>query len=227
MEADFYRDKKFRIIVGALWGVMLGFEIYKQLVFSFNNQTITWDYAWYSFPYQLCSTPLYLLPFVAFMKDCKLRDGIIIFISTFALFGGLCVYVFPNDVFSTDYLGVQIQTMVHHGLQLVLGVYIAVYYCKKVTLKNFLISIPVFAVLLVLALVLDLIVPSLVGETFNMFYISPYYGCHLPILSGIYQAVPYVVFLFIYTLGFVLCALLIFAIYFGAIMLAEKRTMKS
>ena len=38
--------------------------------------------------------------------------------------------IYPNDVFSTQ-LGISIQTMVHHGMQVVLGVYVSVYNRNK------------------------------------------------------------------------------------------------
>ena len=41
------------------------FEIMKQLTYSFNwnenTQTATWNYQWYAFPFQFCSTPMYLM----------------------------------------------------------------------------------------------------------------------------------------------------------------------
>ena len=213
------KDKNFRKIVAVSWGVMLIFEIYKQLVFSYNASSDTWN----SFPYQLCSTPLYLLPFVAFMKDSKISDGIILFIATFSLFGGLCVYVEPGDVFSTSFLGVHIQTMVHHGLQIVIGIYTAIYYAKKITLKNLFYSFIVFVVMLVIAIVLNLVVYHLITkETFNMFFISPYYPCTLPVLSEVYQKVHYALFFIIYTFGFVFCASLIFGIFYAIKKLALK-----
>ena len=50
---------------------------------------------------------------------------------------------------------------------------------------------------------------------FNMFYLSPYYGCSMPVLSLIRPAVPYPVFLAIYVLGFTLIGLLVFGIEVG------------
>jgi hypothetical protein len=48
---------------------------------------------------------------------------------------------------------------------------------------------------------------------FNMFYISPFQPCTLPVLSEVYAKVPsYPVFLVIYVLGFTLVAALIYTI---------------
>ena len=196
------KDKTFRRIVLISWIIILVLEIYKQLIYSVSEVggSAVWDYQWYAFPYQLCSTPLYLLPFVAFMKDGKTRDSIMSFLSTFAMFGGLAVFIYPNDVFIST-IGINIQTMVHHGLQIVLGIYFMVY---------------VFGVMLGIAMLLNIVLYHTVmvnnGESFNMFYISPYFPCTLPVLSMIYAKVPYVVFLLIYIFGFILAGAIMFAL---------------
>jgi hypothetical protein len=133
-------DKKFRIIIGVVWAIMLLFEIYKQVEFSFNYDELTgsvrWDYEWYAFPFQLCSKPLYLLPFIVFLPDGKVRNSIIAFIGSFALFGGLATMVFPTTVF-IETIGINIQTMVHHGLQVVIGVFALVHERFNLSIKYF------------------------------------------------------------------------------------------
>jgi len=47
-------------------------------------------------------------------------------------------------------------------------------------------------------------------DTFNMYFISPYFDCTLPILSIIYPLVPYPLFLVMYILGFSLIAALMY-----------------
>ncbi len=68
-------DKHFRRIVFISWIAIVVLEIYKQLVFSveYTEGAFVWDYQWYAFPFQFCSSPLYALPFVALMPDGKLR----------------------------------------------------------------------------------------------------------------------------------------------------------
>ncbi|MBE6663124.1 MAG: hypothetical protein E7602_01310 [Ruminococcaceae bacterium] len=206
-------DKAFRRIVLISWISMVVLEFYKQFVYSYSVEpsVIEWDYQWYAFPYQLCSTPLYVLPFIAFMKDSKFRDCFVAYMSTFSLFAGIAVFLYPNDVFIST-IGINIQTMVHHGLQIVLGIFFIVYARKKFSKKYFAGGIIVFAALIILAMVLNLLVPLGIDETFNMFYISPYYDCTLPILSLIYPNVPYIVFLMLYALGFVLVAFIVYSI---------------
>lgn len=218
-------DKKFRRILLISWLVILLFEIYKQIVFSYNYNAETglgsWHYGWGSFPYQLCSTSMYLLPFAVWLKDGKLRDSVLSFLALFSFFGGLCVYVFPNDVFHTDILGVQIQTMVHHGLQIVIAIYIVAHERWKFNFMFFLRSIPTFIVMLAIAMTLNLVGHHFIEGTFNMFYISPYYPCPLVILDNIYATQPYALFLIIYAVGFVVCALIMFLIQFGILKLCQ------
>lgn len=221
------KDKTFRWIIFIAWLIMVLFEVYKEVIFmSFHVSdagVVTWSYDWYAFPFQLCSTPLYLLPFVFLLKDCKVRNAVMMFISTFAMFGGLITFIYPGDVFTTV-IGQNLQTMVHHGLQIVLGIYIAVYNRKNFNIRNFFGGCIVFVIMLGVAMALNLIMPQFIpGNTFNMFFISPYFPCTLPILNVIYANAPYAAFLIIYVLGFVLAALLMFLIIYLIIRASRKK----
>ena len=220
-------EKGVRIMAGSLWGLMVALEIGKQLIYSIwlVDGQFVWDYQWYAFPFQFCSSPLYVLPIVAFVKESKFRDAAITFLATFSLFAGLCVYVFPNDVF-TEITFINYQTMIHHGAQIFFGVYLAFRYREKMTPKNLVWGTAVFSALAALAMAMDIgahyIFPIYgIEETFNMFFISPYYECTLPVLSMVYAAVPYPVFLCIYIFGFMLCAGIIMLILKGFVKLGD------
>lgn len=223
------KQKTFRIFVFVCWFVILLLEVYKQLVFSFSltDNKAVWDFQWYAFPFQLCSVQLYLLPFVVFLKDGKIRNAIMAFLSLFSFFGGLVVFIYPNDVF-VPMIGINIQTMVHHGLQVLLGIFFIVYNRKKLGIKYYLSSLIVFAVCLCVAMALNFIVPNFTEETFNMFYISPKFDCTLPVLSVIYPKVPYVVFLLLYIVGYSFIGLVFFLIFYAfAKLLNKERLSKS
>lgn len=223
-------DKTFRRIMLICWLVMAVLEVYKQVVFTFECDDAgvgAWDYQWYAFPYQLCSTPLYVLPFIAFLRDNSLREAFASYMSFFSLFGGLAVFFYPNDVF-VETIGINIQTMVHHGLQIALGIFCTVYYRKRYSIKHYLKSIPVFAGLTAVAIVLNEVVYAVftangIDETFNMFYISRHFDCTLPILSDVYARVPYIAFALIYILGFALVSFILFLVQRGIIALVNKR----
>ena len=212
-------DKNVRKILFICWIIMLIFEVYKQIAFTFqrNENDPYWDYQWYMFPYQLCSTPLYTLPLIVFLKDSRVRDAFIAFTSTYALFGGLVVFVYPNDVFTTT-IGINIQTMVHHGIQIISGIFLLVYNRKKLNISFLIKGTYVFVFAFILAIVLNESVyfifknNNITPEVFNMFYISRHYGCHLPILNTIYLNTSYVFFLLVYLFGFTLISFIIILI---------------
>lgn len=222
------KKKTFRNIVLGCWILIILLEIYKQINFAFNleNGIVTWDYSWYAFPFQFCSTPLYLLPFIVFLNDGKLKDSFLAYMTTFSFFGGLVVFIYPNDVFIST-IGINVQTMIHHGLQIILGIFFVVYNRNRFDLKFYLKSIPLFGVMILIALVLNISIYHILqnlnmDDTFNMFYISPYFECTLPILSNVYNATPYIVFLFIYIFGFVLISFIIYYVEQLIIKLSKK-----
>ena len=207
-------------MVTVVWIVLVVLELYKQINYTFSYEGgITSDYQWYAFPYQFCSTPLYVLPFIAFCRDGKLRDTAIAFMASFSLFAGLAVMLYPGDVF-IETIGINIQTMVHHGSQVVLGIFFGVRYRERLNKLFFARGIIMYACVLAIALIMNVVVyhafaANAIDETFNMFYISPYFDCTLPILSMIYPAVPYPVFLAIYIVGFSIAALAVISIVYG------------
>ncbi len=186
---------------------MIALEIYKQLNFTYEWDTDTWDYSWYAFPYQFCSTPMYVMPLaLLFRKKPLIRDACRAYLATYALFGGLVVMAYPSDVFIST-IGINIQTMVHHGSMVVIGVLTWVSGKAKIEHKTMLYALPVFAALAMLALSANILWYAVGNEeTFNMFYISPYYDCTLPLLDIVYKALPYPIFLILYLVGFSLAA---------------------
>lgn len=209
-------DKTYRKIILSFWIIMTLLEVYRELVFSMQvvDGVAVWDYAWYQFPFQLCATPLYAFPLITLLPDGAVRDACRSYVATFALFGGIAVMLYPGDVLCS-YIGINIQSLVHHGLQLVGGIITAVSIRNKYNLREFAKGVIVFAVFVSVAMALNIgvhayLVSAGMDDTFNMFFISPYFDCTLPILSAIYPLVPYPVFLISYIIGFSLVALIVF-----------------
>ena len=222
-------DKKMRIIVFIAWFLMVFCEVGKQLLFAMNVQgdMVIWEYNWYSFPFQFCSTPFYTLPFVFLLKDCKLRRAIMSYIATFSLFAGFIVMVLPTSVFNT-YAFINMQTMLHHGMQVVLGVGMAVYNRRRLNLPFFASGLITFAGFSAVAMILNITIPKyLAGKgietAFNMFYISPYYNNDLPVLSTLYPMLPYPIYLVVFFLGFGFAAILMYAIEKGIVALTLRK----
>ena len=223
-------EKTVNRIAAIVWIVIVTLEVYKQIVFSLylTDGRFSWDYSWYAFPFQFCSSPLYILPFIAFCKNARLREFCIAYMMTFSLFAGIAVFCYPNDVF-TDMAGINLQTMVHHGSQILMGVFLGVRYRDKLNLKFFRGGAIVFVAMVFVAMLLNIVAYHAFGafgidETFNMFFISPYFDCTLPLLSIVWAKVPYLVFVCIYFFGFILCALLIYGVIYGFNKLAKRIT---
>ena len=203
------------IIVGIL-------EIYKQINFSFGYEGgISFDYQWYAFPWQFCSTPLYIGLLAGLVRG-KSHDNLCAYLATYALFAGLGVMFYPSTVF-TSTLGICIQTMVCHGSMIVIAVFLYYTGYVRAELKTLWKAIPVFVLMLGIAVTLNE-VANLTGlletETFNMFFVSPYCEPSLPVYSLVQNALMgyswgYPVCLALYVFGFTVCALVMVAIPMG------------
>ena len=223
-------DKTVRRILFGAWVVLVALEVYKQLVFSMDvtDGVADWSYQWYVFPFQFCSSPLYVLPFAIFPRSKRIRNTVMSFLATFSFFGGLAVMAYPGDVF-IGMIGINFQTMVHHGSQVVLGVLMVAWNRRRMDKVFFAKGVIVFAILVAVAMILNFgvhaaLVSAGMGDlTFNMFFISPYHPCTLPVLSLVYPAVPYPVFLVLYLLGFSAVAGIVFGMEAGILHLIGRR----
>ena len=198
----FFRDASdgtFRLLIAVMFLVMLVGEVMKQFVYPFSivDGVLVKDYDWSTFPFQLCSTPLYVLPLIALLPDCKLRDCAACYIMTYGLIGGVAVYLTPYSVFATRVF-INIQTMVHHGLQIVSGVYIASYYRRRINKSFYHGGVAVFVVTFTIANLLNTVFYDMLiakgkipeGYQFNMFYISPRVGLKLPFFADTFNTLP-------------------------------------
>lgn len=211
-------EKTLKIILLTMGGICLGFETYKQLVFSFHYDPLLassyWSYQWYAFPFHFCSIPMYLAPMAAFLKPGKVRQAIFNFLGTFGLFGGLAVMIYAEPVYITM-IGINIQTMVHHGSQVVLGVFLIASGRVELKYKALIGAAVVLIIPVLMSVIMNVVFYQIHGTSlgqFNMFWISPYFPTELPILSGIRPHVPYPIFLLIYIGGFILIASLVLSL---------------
>ena len=193
--------------------VVIVLEVYKQINFTFiyDGAQINTDYQWYIFPFQFCSTPMYISLLAGVIKNRKLHSALCAYLGSFALFAGLCVMLYPAQVFIPT-IGINIQTMICHGLMITIGIYLLGSGYVKAESKTALKAIPVFAVCVVLASIMNEIayVTGLTErETFNMFFISPHCEPSLPVYSLVQGVVPYPWCGLIYILGFSAAAYII------------------
>lgn len=214
-------DKQNRIILFVFAMVSLLFEVYKQLVFSYDASTDVWSYRWYAFPFQFCSTPMYVALIAALIKKGKVQESMLSFLAVFGMPAGLLVIITVGDIF-TDLIGINIQTMIHHGGQVLVGVYLLACGRVKINWKTPLKALPVFIALVAIALTLNIVVYNAVTkDVFNMFFISPYIEPSIVLFPIIYNNAPYPIFLLTYILGFTLLAYITTTVVFGIKMLCK------
>ena len=186
--------------------IVLVLEVYKQInyTFSFDGTKINADYQWYIFPFQFCSTPMYVGLLAGVVRKGKLHDALCSYLGTFALFAGLCVMFYPPQVF-VGTIGINVQSMICHGSMITVGIYLLASGYVKAEHKTILKAIPVFAVCVLLAAGMNEIAffsGLLETEDFNMFFISPHCEPSLPVYSFVQAVVPYPLCAIIYIIGF-------------------------
>ena len=202
-----YADEKTTRKILLITSVMaIGLEVYKQINYTFvyDGTQINTDFLWYAFPFQFCSTPMYVGLAAALIKHKKIYDALCAYLATFSLFAGLCVMCYPAQVFIPT-IGINIQTMICHGVMITIGIYLLGTGYVKSEHKTILKAIPVFTIFVVIASIMNEIAylsGLLETDNFNMFYISPHCDPSLPVYSLVQAVVPYPWCLFIYVLCF-------------------------
>ena len=116
------------------------------------------------------------------------------------ILGSIATIIIPDSCFVSDIL-INMHTMWLHCGSLVVSVYLLMTGEVKLNIKNLANAILVFFMFVGMAELLNILVYNsgiLKGETFNMFYISPYFISTLPIFDIIQENVPYLLYLITY-----------------------------
>lgn len=209
--------------------VVFALEIYKQIVFTFGDGSGEAGYAWYAFPFQFCSTPMYVGLLLGIFRKGRIHQMLLSYLSCYALFAGLAVMLYPADVYIST-VGINIQTMICHGSMVVIGGYLLGSGQVKLEWKTLLKAMPVFAICVAVAATLNELayrVGILQDHNFNMFFISPYLECTLPVYSLVHNAVPFPVNLILYIFGFTAAAGLILLLCKGLQLLSQSLQQKT
>ena len=199
-----YNESKLKKVLLIYGLVALILEVVKQIMWSFNydsiNNIITWKYEWYAFPFQLCTTPIYVSLICYFLKKGKIRDSLLSYMAFITILGSIATIIIPTSCFVEDVL-INIHTMWLHCGSLVVSIFLLMNKEVKVNINNLLKAISVFIIFVLIALFLNILVYNinvLNTDTFNMFYISPYFISTLPVFDIIQKYLPYPLFLLTY-----------------------------
>lgn len=202
-----HSDKQLKLVLGIYGIIAFILELLKQLIWSFYydpaTSLITWDYTWYAAPFQLCTTPIYVSIICLFLKKNKFRDGLLSYLAFYTILGSIMTIIIPDSCFTSDVL-INIHTMYLHCGSLVVSIYLLISKEIEITYKNLLYGFIVFLVFVFIANTLNISFYhfKIIGdETFNMFYISPYFISSLPIYNTIQESIPYFFYLMIYIIS--------------------------
>ena len=204
------KEKTYKQILFIFWIVLIVLEIFKQLIKAYHyGEPSYWEYSIRDFPFSICSMVYYLIPIILFVnkeKHPKIVDAAIGYFCFIMLTMGLVVCIYTKMV-TSDLIFINIQTMVHHGALVVLGVFIYVWNRKTITIKTFYRSLIAFAITAVIAIIINV---AFYPHFINMFFINPTRITNLPIGNVVQEKAGYPVYL----IGFLsLIALLAFLTY--------------
>lgn len=195
-----------RTVFGVYGFVTLALELLKQLMWAVaeTEEGLVWSYSWYSAPFQYCTMPLYISLILFFSKNTKLNGYLLAFLGLYAIVSMTGVMFYPGDVF-TEHVLINVHTMCLHGGGLAVSLFVLIRGLVPLRFGSVMKGFAVFLVCTALALLLDVGVELSGlndGETFNMFYISPYYESTLPVFDRLWKKLPYPLFLLSYIAAF-------------------------
>lgn len=223
------KDPQKRVRDWVFWTAVAVFilEIYKQVNYSFDytDTTVAFDFEWYAFPWQFCSTPMYVGLLTGVFKKGKIHNALCAYLATFSIFAGAAVMFYPVSIY-TGTAGINFQTTFCHGSMIVIGVYLLYSGYVKLEHRTILKALSVFAATVAAAVVMNEIAYRsglLETETFNMFFISPYCEPSLPVYSLVQGVVPFPWCLVLYIFGFTAAAYIILLAAMGIQRLAHRR----
>jgi hypothetical protein len=201
-------------------------EVYKQINYTFSYEGgISADYQWYAFPWQFCSTPMYVGLLVGLFRKGKVHDALCAYLATFSVFAGVAVMLYPASIYVST-IGINIQTTICHCSMIVIGAYLFASGHVKLEHKTLFKALPVFAAAVGIAVVLNelAVVAGIVpNETFNMFFVSRHCEPSLPVYSLVQGVVPYPWCLIIYIAGFSIAAYVMLLVAMGVGKLTRKK----
>lgn len=199
-------------------------EVYKQIVYcvSFDGSGFHFRYKWYIFPFQFCSTPMFVGLLGGIFKKEKFHRMCCAYLCSYSVFAGLSVMISPHQVL-TDIVGLNIQTMFCHGSMITIGIFLMCTDYTKQTFRTLLDALPLFAGAFAIAVIFNEIGYYAGFEQLNLFFISPHETTVIPILSTIEKFCPPPVPQIVYFISFSFIAFIVIKAFAGINKLRSKK----
>ena len=100
--------------------LLLALEIYKQIFCLRVNH----PYNWNDFPFQFCSTPMFLMIPAALLRPGRVKEALYKFLAFYGCLAGVSVMFYPTVISEAVYLTMIVHTMIWHVSMIVVGVYV-------------------------------------------------------------------------------------------------------
>ena len=206
------KEKTYKTILLIIWIVLIFLEVFKQLVKSYHyGNPSYWEYSVRDFPFSICSMVYYFVPIILFInreKHPKIVDAAIGYLSFITLTMGIVVCIYTKMV-TSNLIYINVQTLVHHGALVVLGVFIFVWNRKTITIKTFYRSMIAFAITAVIAIIINV---AFYPHFINMFFINPTRITNLPVGNIVQEKAGYPVYLIAFLSTIALTAFLTYLV---------------
>ena len=178
-------------------------------------------------PFQICSIPMYLLPFIYFMKEGKLKQAFVGYVSFQSFTSAFFYFVKPAAALNTAYIAITVQSILWHSLMVASGVYAMIAYglLTKEGFRSFIYSYILWVVTVVIAVILNIVlIKANPGTALNLFYIAPNSTFKYPLLSILFkEPKPYLLFLLVYLVYYFIGGFTVYGVGCGIRALATKR----
>ena len=177
--------------------------------------------------FQICSIPMYLLPFIYFMKEGKLKQAFVGYVSFQSFTSAFFYFVRPAAALNTAYIAITVQSILWHSLMVASGVYAMIAYglLTKEGFRSFIYSYILWVVTVVIAVILNIVlIKANPGTALNLFYIAPNSTFKYPILSILFkEPKPYLLFLLVYLVYYFIGGISVYGVGCGIRALATKK----
>ncbi len=180
--------------------------------------------------FQICSIPMYLLPFIYRMKEGRLKKAFLGYVAFQAFVSAFFYFVKPVAIISTKYIILSMHSMIWHSLLVCIAMFVMISY-EMLNKKGFeyLVSGNILWVITAfIAMIADVILrKAFPGSLVDLFYIAPGSTFKYPLLSIFFPkpepyALYFICFLIYYTLG----AFIIYGLGCGITALVSRKKAK-
>ena len=180
-------ERQNKIILVSCGVFLILTEIYKHLFYFYivhNGES----YPMWIFPWQLCSIPMYFLPFAPFIKNRTIQSTFYNFLFAFSGLGGIMMHFEPSGAFNIDHIALTMHSLIWHSTLLFVMFYLAMSNRAARSKRDYLLGLGLFFITASIAELLNGIVFVNMGPVMNMYFISPFTRTSIAVFSNIYDA---------------------------------------